>query len=192
MRIRLCHALLAIAASVTLAACSSSPSNPSTGSNSSATTGSSGTSSGSGATCTATAVGSAYNKIGTGTMSAQINGVSWTAVCIAVNTATQGIVSLAGIDTTTNPSAAQVLGFGSTNGVGTYQIGPTSPLTALLLAGGGGALWQAVLSNGSGTLTLTTSTSNSLAGTFSFTLVPGPGSATGNKVVTNGAVNISF
>ena len=191
MRIRLCHAALAIAASVTLAACSSSPSNPSTGSNSSGTTGS-GTSSSSGATCAAASVGSAYNKIATGTMSAQINGVSWTAVCVAVNTATQGIISLAGIDTVTNPSAAQVLGFASTNGVGTYQIGPTSPLNALLVAGGGGALWQAVLSNGSGTLTLTTSTSNSLAGNFSFTLVPGPGSATGNKVVTNGAVNVTF
>jgi hypothetical protein len=53
-----------------------------------------------GPTTNAACVGfSATVATGTGTMTAQLNGASWTAACIAVATATPGAMSLQGVDT---------------------------------------------------------------------------------------------
>jgi hypothetical protein len=124
-------------------------------------------------------------------MTATIDGVAWRAVCLGVNTSTPGIISIAGGEPTTQTTGT-TLGFGAVRGVGATNIGTLSPTNALLTVGGG-ALWQAALSNGSGTLTFTTLTANNAVGTFSFTLTAQSGTtATGTKVVTNGAFNVTF
>ena len=45
---------------------------------------------------------------------------------------------------------------------------------------------------GTGSITLTTLTSNRAAGTFTFTAKPLAGGATGDKVVTQGAFDVTF
>jgi hypothetical protein len=135
-------------------------------------------------------------QLAKGTMTADIDGTTWTAVCIAVNVGAPGLIGLGGSDNLANPTTFG-FGFGPTNRVGTYPVDKTLGINALLTIGT--ADWQAAaVTNGSGTLTFTTSTRSSAAGTFSFTLrpttiVPMKGNtATGTRVVTNGAFNITF
>ena len=151
---------------------------------------------GSGASCAGALVNNPTGRLATGTMTAQIDGTSWTAVCITVNLGAPGIIGLGGSDNLTNPTTFG-FGFAGSNRVGTYPVDRALGINALLTAGT--AVWQAAtVTNGSGTLTFTTSTPSNVAGTFSFTLVPTTvvpikgNTARGTKVVTKGAFNISF
>jgi Family of unknown function (DUF6252) len=124
---------------------------------------------------------------GSNAMSAQINGVQWTASSI-VASYSNGTLSITGSDNLT------------TLGIGVAATGPgsvTSGTTANLATTNQPGTWQAGPNGGSGTVTITTliTTFNprSAAGAFSFTLVPTPGSgATGTKTVANGTFNVSF
>lgn len=74
---------------------------------------------------------------------------------------------------------------------GTHTIGQSVGFNASLTSGT--QQWVASTSGGSGTLTITTRTANRAAGTFSFTMVPSPGSsATGTKQVTNGQFDVTW
>jgi len=131
----------------------------------------------------------------TGTLTARVDGIAWNAgSCIAVNLSAPGVIGIGGLDSASN----QIFGFATTRGVGVTSIGPVSGTNALISIGGS-ALWQAVLSNGSGTVNITTLTtnqaagSNQAAGTFSFTLPPAANTtATGTKTVTNGSFDVRF
>lgn len=176
--------LIGVAGVCVLAACSGSPSSPS---NSGSGSGSGGGGGGQALTCP--------QHLGTatraqGTMTASINGVAWTADCIAVLANTASILSISGSDLATGV-AFQTLGFATGNRVvGTQTITALSPLTATLVQGLNG--WNASLAQGSGTLVFTSVTNNSAVGTFSFELPPVPGSpATGTKTVT-GSFNLTF
>jgi hypothetical protein len=123
-------------------------------------------------------------------MTASINGVAWTADCIAVLGNTTSILSIAGANLAAGP-AFQTVGFATGNRtVGTQTITATSPITASLVQGLNG--WNASLAQGSGTLVFTTVTGSSAVGTFSFVLLPVPGGpATGTKTIT-GSFNLTF
>jgi hypothetical protein len=123
-------------------------------------------------------------------MTASINGVAWTADCIAVLANTASILSIVGADLATG-TAFQTVGFATGNrNVGTQTITPTSTLNGRLGQGLNG--WAASPAQGSGTLAFTSVANNSAAGTFSFVLTPASGTpATGTKTVT-GSFNLTF
>lgn len=125
-----------------------------------------------------------------GSMSATIDGTSFVATRGLSVTYNQGILAAAGVDDSNNTLAFAVYA----SGPGTYPIGITSPTNAIYtMASSGSKSWQAASTLGSGSVTVTTLTATGATGTFSFTLVANGGSgASGNKVVTNGAFNLTF
>ena len=122
-----------------------------------------------------------------GSMGARIDGAAWNATLAVSAVNSNGIIAIAGNDGT------HTLGFGlAANGTGTFTIGPLSATNGLLIQSGGAA-WTANLARGSGTVTITSLTSTAVAGTFSFTLLPSPGTpANANKVISDGVFNIKF
>jgi hypothetical protein len=128
-----------------------------------------------------------------GSMTAQINGAAWTAVCISASSFTGNIVSFGGSDNATNATVAQIISMGTTaTGPGTFPIGPlpiTNGANGLLAIGA--QVWSASAVQGSGSITLTTLSSTGTSGTFSFNLLA-IAPATGTKTITNGAFNITF
>jgi hypothetical protein len=121
-----------------------------------------------------------------GSITATVDGSSFSAVTVAA-TYTGGIMGLGGTD-----SQGRTLGIGGQiPGPGTYTIGPTSPANFALTIGS--ASWQAAITLGSGTLTVTSISAAGAKGTFQFTAGPVPGTtASGNKVVTQGAFDVKF
>ncbi|HMC64323.1 MAG TPA: DUF6252 family protein [Gemmataceae bacterium] len=133
--------------------------------------------------------GSGGGSSPTGTMSARIDGVQWTAAS-AQGTINNGVVSIVGI------TAGQVFSIGVTvnRGPATYTAGIIDPFNVVvsnLTIGSSG--WDAGPVSGSGSVTIATLTSTTASGTFSLTLAPTPGTgATGNKVTTNGTFNVTL
>jgi hypothetical protein len=127
----------------------------------------------------------------TGSMSAQINGVSWVAVCIATSRNANASVALGASDNASNATIAQTIGLAAPAAPGTYPINSAaiSGTNGLLLIGA--QLWTANVVSGTGTVTINTLTATAVSGTFSFGLVP-QAPATGTKTVTNGVFNITF
>jgi hypothetical protein len=128
----------------------------------------------------------------TGSISAQINGVAWAAVCVKAATFFNGIVSFAGSDNLTNVANAEVIGIATqAAGPGTFPISLSNGTNAQLTIGAT-QLWQAnAVLGGSGTITLTTLTATGTSGTFSFDLIAVP-PGTGTKSITNGVFNLTF
>jgi hypothetical protein len=128
----------------------------------------------------------------TGSISAQINGVSWVAVCVKAATFFNGIVSFVGSDSVTNFASAQVIAVATqASGPGTFPISLSDGANGLLTIGGT-QIWKAdAVLGGSGTITLTTLTATGTSGAFSFNLLAVP-PATGTKTITHGAFNITF
>jgi uncharacterized protein DUF6252 len=183
--------LMSVALALSVLACGSkSPTDPSSsgsGSSSSGSSGGGGSNPAPGSSTGCTAPGTAA----TGSMSATINGTTWRALCVGVTTSVAGIISIAGGEAVT-ATTGTTIGFATNRSVGTTNIGVLSATNALLTVGGG-ALWQAALSNGSGTVTISTLTANSASGTFSFTMTAQANTtATGTKTVTNGVFNVNF
>ena len=172
-----------------LACGSKNPTDPSGSSSSSNSSGGSGGSNpppGSGtATC------NAPGNTATGSMSATINGTAWRALCVGVSTLAPGVISIGGGEPTT-ATTGMTLGFATNRAIGTTNVGVLSGTNALLTVGGN-ALWQAALSNGSGTVTISTLTATSASGTFSFVMTAQAGTvATGTRTVTGGAFSVNF
>lgn len=119
-----------------------------------------------------------------GTLAATIDGVPWSATIITPGI-TGGISAIGGSDGGRTLAWAWVEG-----GTGTYQIGGSVGFNASLTVAGG--TWVANNTTGSGTLVVTTRTSSRVAGTFSFTMGPGSGNASGTKSVTQGTFDITF
>jgi hypothetical protein len=124
---------------------------------------------------------------GSSSMTAQINGVGWTASSVVV-TYSNGILTITGTDNVT------------TLGIGVAATAPsivTSGLSATLTVVGQPGSWQAAVANGSGSVTIatliTTGSARSASGTFMFNLVPTPGSGSaGTKTISGGAFNVTF
>lgn len=127
---------------------------------------------------------------GAGTFSAVIGGQQWTATIITASNNTQvGGFSVAGSDA----SGMRTFGFAIPNsGLGTYDI--TSPSNANYAnLTNGQAWWATTNGGGSGTITVTSWTATTAAGTFSFTLVPSPGTGSaGNLAVAQGFFSVTY
>jgi hypothetical protein len=128
----------------------------------------------------------------TGSISAQINGVSWVAACIKAATFFNGIVSLVGSDNLASVANAQVIGIATqASGPGTFPISLANGANGQLTIGGT-RVWEAnAVLGGSGTITLTVLTATGTSGTFSFNLIALPPAA-GTKTITDGVFNITF
>jgi hypothetical protein len=165
--------LLLVALTVAIA-CGKSTTSPTSGSNGGTSSSGNGTPSG--------GVPGTANR---GTVSATIDGVSWSGT-VSTATVTLGSLAVAGENT-----AGLIVGFGAVAKTGTTSVGLGSGTNGTVQQNGRG--WHAMLTNGSGSVTITTLTASGASGTFSFTMVPLPNTgATGNRVVTNGAFNVTF
>jgi hypothetical protein len=122
-----------------------------------------------------------------GTMTATVDGMSWSAIQIAIVRGGNIItIGAANIDLIAIGIAWQ------DQGVGTYTIGGT-PLATANLSEGGSNSWQANGVLGSGSVTITSVSATRVTGTFVFTAEASAGSGTpASRVVTNGAFDIAF
>jgi hypothetical protein len=129
----------------------------------------------------------------TGSVTASINGTSFTATCLEVATFANSIVSLGATNVVQNNLSSFIdLTFAvHTNAVGTFAIGGSSNNTAALSIGGS-QLWSIdLVSGGSGSVTFTTLSASEIAGTFTLNLNASV-NATGTKSVTNGKFDVKF
>jgi hypothetical protein len=118
-------------------------------------------------------------------MSAQIDGVAWTASCVQAAGYTTGVLSIV-----------------ATNGTDVITLGVRAVVPGTYDAVSGGAIGTIARANGSAwtsgpggtaSVTLTRIELAGATGTFSFTAPPVPGTtSTGVRSVTNGAFNVSF
>jgi hypothetical protein len=125
-----------------------------------------------------------------GTMTASIDGSSWTAVAINTATYTNGLLSIGGADGS-NPIRSIALAL-TVAGPGTFAMGTLPSAANAVLSIGIGPTWTANVGGGSGTITITAISSTGTSGTFFFTAVPAAGGATGTHTVTSGTFNITF
>lgn len=122
-----------------------------------------------------------------GSLSAKIDGSTFNANAAIAATYSGGILAIAGTDT-----QGRTIGLGGqVTAAGTFTAGATSPTNFSVVAGSAG--WQAALTLGSGSFTVTSISTTGAKGTFQFTAGPLAGTgATGNKVVTEGAFDVTF
>ena len=124
-------------------------------------------------------------------MSARIDGTAWTAASVNVNVTNLGI-TITGANAT---GQGVGLGFSKSLGTGTQTFGTNAVAlgtVSVLTQSWSTVSTSGASGSGSGSVTLTTLTANHAVGTFAFTAVPFIGGATGNKVVTAGAFDVTF
>ena len=127
-----------------------------------------------------------------GTLTAQINGTSWSATgTITVNRQANSI-GLAGSGFAGSNAYSLVMSINNATGPGTHNLS--------LAAGGDGSSlivgstttgYGTAFTGGSGTITITSLTANRVTGTFSGVLPPSSGSAAG-LTITNGSFDVTF
>lgn len=129
-----------------------------------------------------------------GTMTARVNGASWSANSGVLALRINNFISITGsVGSTSNITIAF-----PDEGAGTYSIPGAVGMNMNYSLFGPNHLWQALGLGpsdglGSGSLTVTTLTAERVAGTFQFTAPAAQSSgATGQAVVTEGAFNIRF
>jgi hypothetical protein len=128
--------------------------------------------------------------LGSGPMSATIDGKAWASTGPAAVTYRNNFLSVAGTDATITTISVT---FGAT-GPGTYSLAPSNSAggVGLVLKSGATSVWGTTLAGSSGSVTLSTLTANHIVGTFAFDAVPTNGGATGTVHVTNGKFDITF
>jgi hypothetical protein len=138
--------------------------------------------------------GSGGSGSGKGTLTALVDGVTYTGVINAA-TLTNGSLNIA----SNNAALTLSVNF-STSGaaVGTTSINAASPLTMQVMTTSGSSVtgvWFASALGGSGTLTISSLSSSGASGTFSFVGIPSTTSGiptVGNKTVTSGVFTATF
>ena len=126
-------------------------------------------------------------KPNTRTMTARIDGSTWSAVSIEIDSTPPSILIVKGM------SAGQLLALGIPlgPGVGTQDVGAPTPVFGTL--GIGSQAWVASRTQGgAGSITLTTVAPGHVAGTFSFTLAAQPGATPASRQITAGAFDIVY
>ena len=122
-----------------------------------------------------------------GTMTAQIDGQSWSAISI-IATYDGELLVIGGAD-------ANVTGIGigsqGVDGPGTYVIGTVIGANGSVTQDGT-MIWFAGIGVGSGSITVSSISAVGAVGTFAFVAEPSMGGATGTRVVTNGTFNVTF
>ena len=134
--------------------------------------------------------GGSSGSMNRGTVTAIIDGVSYTGVVNAASVIGAGNVNIA----SNNAALTLAISFAARAAVGTTVINSTSTTVLNVITTNGTTptgSWAASALGGSGSLTIATLTSSSVSGTFNFVAVPAPPpsglGATGTKTVTNGS-----
>lgn len=143
------------------------------------------------AACGSDASGPSQGTLTNGTFRATVDGTQFRAVAATVLTTpvgNGGTIIAIGAGQADNTA----MGFAWIDqGPGAYPLGTSVGANASYSQAGAG--WAGpVAAGGTGTITVTTRTANRVAGTFSFVLPPISGSASGNKVITNGSFDLTF
>jgi hypothetical protein len=120
------------------------------------------------------------------TMTALIDGATWTAVTVTALRSSD-LISITGSDASTPTRTIALSLVGSS--IGTYTTSTGSSNAVLSISP---SQWTANVLGGSGTITLTDLTTTGATGTFSFTAVPGNAATTGTEAVTSGAFTVTF
>jgi hypothetical protein len=89
------------------------------------------------------------NTPANGSMSARIDGSSWTSTLAVSAGSSGGIIAISG----TNGSTTIAMAFGVANGPATFQIGPAGAISNALLMESNGRSWHALSTVGNGTVT---------------------------------------
>ncbi|MGE0439091.1 MAG: DUF6252 family protein [Gemmatimonadales bacterium] len=126
------------------------------------------------------------SELPNGSMSAKIDGSSWTAIAITAAYSNNLLVIGA------SDANSRGLGFAAiAPGPGTYAIGTSVGANGNLTIAGQG--WLATSGSGSGSITVTSVSASAAEGTFQFTMAPVSGTgATGNKVITEGKFKVTY
>ena len=120
-----------------------------------------------------------------GSMTALVDGVSFTAI------ATQAVRQSGGVVLGGSDAAGNTIGIGFMDmGIGPYEILDPDLTNASYTSGG--TAWTANASQGSGTIVITALTDTNVAGTFTLTLVGTGGPVSAERQITSGAFNIEF
>jgi hypothetical protein len=161
--------------------------------------------------CGPTAPSSSSTCVSKGSLSARIDGVRWAASCVAIARVDPlGYIEINGTDNFLDSVHAQNLSFiVFATQPGMYLLGGRAPVGMGSHAGltidcqphpvllcktwGVAPCCGGSFDGGSGLITISDLTATRGSGTFSFNLVADPaGGATGAKVVTDGAFNVTF
>lgn len=124
-----------------------------------------------------------------GSMSATINGTSWSASTVTQASRAGNVLAIGG----NNPSWQVLIAIPGVTAAGTYTVAATGGTMQLIQANAGAATWTASLVGGQGTVTVTTLTATRAVGTFSFTGNATAGTpAGGTRNVTAGQFDVTF
>jgi hypothetical protein len=125
---------------------------------------------------------------GNGTISASIDGASWTASTSVQATYIAYTLVLDGIDSQTRHI---VITIPNVMGAGTFSLAAGQP--AIAVVSFGAQIWNTSLTGGTGSVTISTLSGSHAIGTFSFTAPPDAGSgATGTKAITSGTFDVRY
>jgi Family of unknown function (DUF6252) len=135
--------------------------------------------------------GGPTGNTGAGSMSARIDGASWTSTSSSANATTGGIFTLTGVQATSGTGVSMTLYY--IGAPGTYPLGVGGVVAgglASVVAGSAG--WSTPLSGNAGTVTITAVSATRIAGTFAFTapLVTGTSAVT-SRAVTQGQFDLA-
>lgn len=130
---------------------------------------------------------------GNGTMTAKVDGASFTAglaVTATITATTPKVCAFAG----TGSDGQININLGNYTGPGTYSIGSSSPTNAAIytLTASPFTAYSANMVLGSGTVTITSDTGGYLEGTFSFSASNNSGGTMVTKNVTDGSFRIKL
>ena len=126
-------------------------------------------------------------KRNNGSMSAVIDGVAWTAVSIATDSAAPSSIIVQG----SNATQTLVVAIPVDQGPGTQIVGSTTPVFAGLVIGS--QSWLASRTQGgAGSITLTTVVPGHIVGTFEFTLAKHDGASPAERQVSSGIFDVKY
>lgn len=130
-----------------------------------------------------------------GSMTAQINGVSWRSIgAISVSRQPQqNVIGFAGTGSGGNTTYAVSIAISAATGPGTHNLNifAGGDGSSLIIGNSAALGWATAAQGGSGTLTITSLTANRIVGTFSGILSPA-GHSAGNLTVTGGTFDVTF
>ncbi len=124
---------------------------------------------------------------GNGTISATIDGASWTASAEVQATYIAYVLAIGGLD---SQARSIVISIPNVMGTGSFALAAGQPAYATVTFGT--QTWSTALTGGTGSVTLSTLSGSHAIGTFSFTAPANTGGATGTKVVTSGTFDVRY
>ena len=125
---------------------------------------------------------------GNGTISASIDGASWTGATTVQASYIASVFLVGGLDSQGRQIVITIPGVAA---AGTFSLSSGQP--AFAVVNFGAQTWSTTLTGGTGSATISTWSGSHAIGTFSFTAPANAGSgATGTKVITSGTFDVRY